>query len=54
MIPVDKAAPARFGRDLAESADRGEGRAVVAQLVRNRLGGLVAAVKAADSSVEVP
>ena len=51
---MDRVAPARFGRDLAESADRGEGRAAVAHLVRNRLGGLVDAVKAADASVEVP
>lgn len=45
---------ARFGQDLAESADHGEGRAVVAHLVRNRLGGLVAAVKVASISVEIP
>ena len=49
--PVDKVALASFGRDLAESADHGEGRAVVAHLVRNRPGGLVAA---ADVPVEVP
>jgi hypothetical protein len=54
MILADKVALARFGRDLAESADHGEGRAVVAHLVRNRPGGHGAAVKAADVSVEVP
>jgi hypothetical protein len=49
-----RVALARFGPDLAESADHGEGMAAVAHLVRNRLGGLVAAVRAANVSVEVP
>jgi hypothetical protein len=49
-----RVALARFGPDLAGSADHGEGRPVVTHLVRNRLGGLVAAVKAANASVEVP
>jgi hypothetical protein len=47
---MTRVALAGFGPDLAESADHGEGRAVVAHLVRNRPGGVVAA----DVSVEVP
>jgi len=43
-LAVDGVALARFARELAESADHGEGRAVVAQSVRNRFSGLVCRV----------
>jgi hypothetical protein len=41
---VDRVALARFAQDLAESADHGEGRAVVAQWGWNRFGGPVSGV----------
>jgi len=43
-----RVALAGFGPDLGGSADHGEGRAVVAHLVRDRPGGLVAAVSVED------
>ncbi len=41
---MDGVALARFAQDLAESADHGEGRAVVAQWGWNRFSGLVSGV----------
>jgi molybdopterin-binding protein len=41
---VDGVALARLARERAESADHGEGRAVVAHSVRNRFSGLVSRV----------
>src|SRR5215467_3911255 len=43
-LAVDGVALARFAQELAESAGHGEGRAVVAQSVRNRFSGLVSRV----------
>jgi molybdopterin-binding protein len=43
-LAVDGVALARLAQDLAESADRGRGRVVVAQSVRNRFTGLVSRV----------
>jgi molybdopterin-binding protein len=43
-LAVDGAALARFAQELAESADRGEGRAVVGHSARNRFSGLVCRV----------
>jgi molybdopterin-binding protein len=43
-LAVDGAALARFARELAESADHGEGRVVVAHSARNRFSGLVSRV----------
>ena len=40
-LAVDGVALARFAQDLAESANHGEGREVVAHSVRNRFSGLV-------------
>jgi molybdopterin-binding protein len=41
---VDGAALARFAQELAETADHGEGRAVVGHSARNRFTGLVSRV----------
>jgi len=41
---VDGVVLARFAHELAESADHGEGREVVAQSARNRFSGLVSRV----------
>jgi molybdopterin-binding protein len=43
-LAVDGVALARFAQELAESADHGEGRVVVAHSVRNRFSGLVSRV----------
>jgi molybdopterin-binding protein len=43
-LAVDGAALARFARHLAESADHGESRVVVAHSARNRFSGLVSRV----------
>jgi molybdopterin-binding protein len=43
-LVVDGAALARFAQHLAESADRGESRVVVAHSARNRFSGLVSRV----------
>jgi molybdopterin-binding protein len=43
-LAVDGAALARFAQELAETADRGEGRAVVGHSARNRFSGLVCRV----------
>ena len=43
-LAIDGAELARFAQDLAQSADHGESRAVVAQSVRNRFTGLVTRV----------
>jgi molybdopterin-binding protein len=43
-LAVDGAALARFARELADSADHGEGRMVVAHSARNRFSGLVSRV----------
>src|SRR5215469_16027957 len=43
-LAVDGAALARFAQHLAESADHGEGRVVVAHSARNRFSGLVSRV----------
>jgi molybdopterin-binding protein len=43
-LAVDGVALARFARELAESVDNGEDRAVVAHSVRNRFRGLVSRV----------
>src|ERR1700753_1815979 len=43
-LAVDGAALARFAQELAESADRGGGRAVVRHSARNRFSGLVCRV----------
>ena len=43
-LAVDGVALARFARELAESADHGEGRAVIGHSVRNRFSGLVSRV----------
>jgi molybdopterin-binding protein len=43
-LAIDGAELARFAQDLAQSADHGETRAVVAQSVRNRFSGLVTRV----------
>ena len=43
-LAVDGVALARFAQDLAESANHGEGREVVAHSVRNRFSGLVSRV----------
>jgi len=43
-MAVDGEALARFARELAESADHGEGRVVVAHSARNRFSGLVSRV----------
>ena len=43
-LAVDGASLARFAQELAESADRGEGRMVVAHSSRNRFSGLVTRV----------
>ncbi len=43
-LAVDGVALARFARELAESADHGEGRAVIGPSVRNRFSGLVSRV----------
>ena len=43
-LAVDGAELARLAQELAESADRGEGRAVVGHSARNRFSGLVTRV----------
>jgi molybdopterin-binding protein len=43
-LAVDGVALARLVQELAESGDRGEGRAVIAHSVRNRFSGLVSRV----------
>jgi len=43
-LAVDGVTLARFAQELAESADRGEGRMVVAHSSRNRFSGLVTRV----------
>ena len=43
-LAVEGVALARFARELAESADHGEARAVVAHSTRNRFSGLVSRV----------
>jgi len=43
-LAVDGVALARFARELAESADHGEGGAVIGHSVRNRFRGLVSRV----------
>jgi molybdopterin-binding protein len=43
-LAIEGAELARFAQDLAQSADHGETRAVVAQSVRNRFTGLVTRV----------
>src|SRR5262245_39417464 len=43
-LAVDGAALARFAQELAETADHGEGRAVVGHSARNRFTGLVSRV----------
>jgi molybdopterin-binding protein len=43
-LAVDGVALARFSRELAESADHGEGSAVIGHSVRNRFSGLVSRV----------
>jgi molybdopterin-binding protein len=43
-LAIEGAELARFAQDLAQSADHGETRAVVAQSVRNRFSGLVTRV----------
>ena len=43
-LAVDGAALARFAQELAGSADRGEGRVMVAHSARNRFSGLVSRV----------
>jgi len=43
-LAVDGIVLARFAQELAESADTGEGRAVVAHSARNRFSGLVSRV----------
>jgi len=43
-LAVDGVALARFAQELAESADHGESRLVVAHSVRNRFSGLVSRV----------
>ena len=43
-LAVDGAALARLAQDLAESADRGEGKTVAAHSARNRFSGLVTRV----------
>ena len=43
-LAVNGAALARFAQELAESADHGEGRAVVGHSARNRFSGLVCRV----------
>ena len=43
-LAVDGVALARFAQELAESADRGAGRMVVAHSARNRFSGLVTRV----------
>jgi len=43
-LAVDGVALARFAQELAESADHGESRAVVAHSVRNRFTGLISRV----------
>src|SRR6516164_10870867 len=43
-LAVDGVTLARFAQELAESADRGEGRMVVAHSARNRFSGLVTRV----------
>ena len=43
-LAVDGAALARFAQELAESADQGEGRVMVAHSARNRFRGLVSRV----------
>jgi hypothetical protein len=43
-LAVDGVALARFGREMAESADHWEGRAVIGHSVRNRFSGLVSRV----------
>ena len=43
-LAVDGAALARFAQELAESADHGDGRMVVAHSTRNRFSGLVSRV----------
>jgi molybdopterin-binding protein len=43
-LAVDGAALARFAQELAESADQGEGRVMVAHSARNRFSGLVSRV----------
>jgi len=43
-LAVDGVVLARFAQELAESADNGQGRAVVAHSVRNRFTGLVCRV----------
>jgi molybdopterin-binding protein len=43
-LAVDGAALARFARELAESADHGDGEVVVAHSTRNRFCGLVSRV----------
>ena len=43
-LAVDGVTLARFAQEMAESADRGEGRMVVAHSARNRFSGLVTRV----------
>jgi molybdopterin-binding protein len=43
-LAVDGAALARFAQELAESADHGDGKMVVAHSTRNRFSGLVSRV----------
>jgi molybdopterin-binding protein len=43
-LAVDGVALARFARELAESSDHGEDRAVIGHSVRNRFSGLVSRV----------
>jgi molybdopterin-binding protein len=43
-LAVDGVALARFAQDLAEAANRGEGKIAVAHSVRNRFSGLVSRV----------
>ena len=43
-LAVDGVALARFAQELAESADHGEGRMVVAHSARNRFSGLISRV----------
>ena len=43
-LAVDGVTLAKFAQELAESADRGEGRVVVAHSARNRFSGLVTRV----------
>jgi molybdopterin-binding protein len=43
-LAVDGVALARFAQELADSADQGEGRVVVAHSARNRFSGLVSRV----------